>query len=258
MTQLFLSKTSDPCLVRDVERVLMRTETMQSKPQAGRGSNRGFALSLVVGRAGRLGLTVASVLGLLLQAHGQGTLQITFDGPPVPLPGTSAAVQAYGESGVWFLPIPGSISFGRRGSNPRDGWPDNGSAYVQAGLGDSLMFGLDAGSSFRLLSVDLAEFSTLYAEPVMVRFTGYFADGSSVTTDLVTDGIIDGTGPLADFQTFYFGPEFSNLMRVEIPTFGWSLDNLVIAIPEPGTGALVIFGGALLGFRFIKRRRRLS
>lgn len=181
------------------------------------------------------------VASSLVPCSGQGT--ITFDGLPLQPPGTSFTVQQYFESGVWFAPIAGSVGFGRRGSNPRDGWPDNGSAYAQAGLGDSLMFGLDDGSSFRLLSVDLAEFSILYAEAVMVRFTGYFADGSSVTTDLVTDGIIDGTGPLADFQTFYFGPEFSNLMRVEIPTFGWSLDNLVIAIPEPGSGALLLVGG---------------
>lgn len=68
---------------------------------------------------------------------------------------------------------------------------------------------------------------------------------------MITDGIIDGTGPLADFQTFSFGPEFSSLTRVEIPTYGWSLDNLVVAIPKPGRWALLILGSLFL---FVLRR----
>ncbi len=69
------------------------------------------------------------------------------------------------------------------------------------------------------------------------------------------DGIIDGTGPTVDFQTFYFGAEFNNLSRVEVPDFG-SLDNLVVfPIPEPSTGALLLTGGALFAaFRFRKRK----
>ena len=77
-----------------------------------------------------------------------------------------------------------------------------------------------------------------------------------MATDLTTDGIIDGTGPLADFETFTFGPEFSGLTRVEIPTIGWSLDNLAVSlgVPEPGTGALLIVGAAVLAVRFRKRK----
>ena len=60
-------------------------------------------------------------------------------------------------------------------------------------------------------------------------------------------------GPLQDFQTFYFGQEFSGLTRVEIPTFGWSLDNLIVAVPEPSTFALLIAGAPVL---WVLRRRR--
>lgn len=188
-------------------------------------------------------------------AHAQGT--ITFDGTPLQPPGTTFNTQSYHESGVWFAPILGSDGFGRRGSNPpAAGWPDNGTAYVLAGLGDSLMFGLDDGSEFGLSSVDLAEWSTLYQEPLTVRFVGYKSDGSTVTAELVTDGIIDGTGPLADFQTLHFDSRFTGLTRMQIPTTGWSLDNLVVTIPEPGTGAFFVFGVALLGLRCFKRKQR--
>ncbi len=117
------------------------------------------------------------------------------------------------------------------------------------------MFSFTNGSAFQMVSLDLAEFSTLYQEPLVVRFLGYHPDGSMVTTDFITDGIIDGTGPVADFQTFYFGPEFSGLTRVEIPTYGWSLDNLVVTIPEPSVGGLLFLGAALGGFRFFMRKQ---
>jgi hypothetical protein len=200
---------------------------------------------------------LVALCALLLSLRGAGAQgTITFDGPPVQPPGTARVVQEYHESGVWFAPIPGSDGFVRRGSNPPAAfWPDNGTAYVVASLGDSLMFGLDDGSEFGLSSVELAEWSTDYPEPVSVRFVGYKPDGSTVTTDLVTDGIMDGTGPLADFQTLYFGPEFSGLVQVRIPTYGWSLDNLVVTIPEPSAGGLLFLGAALSGLSFLKRKQ---
>jgi hypothetical protein len=118
------------------------------------------------------------------------------------------------------------------------------------------MFGLDDGSDFGMVSADLAEWSTAYPEAVTVPFVGYRRDGSTVTASFTTDGVMDGTGPLADFQTFYFGPEFAGVYRIRIPAYGWSLDNLVVSIPEPGTGALAIVGAAILGVRFLKRKTR--
>ncbi len=108
------------------------------------------------------------------------------------------------------------------------------------------MFSFTKGWVFDLTSVDLAEYSTVVPNAVTVHFVGYRQDGSIVTTDMTTDGIIDGTGPLADFQIFNFGPEFSGLTRVEIPTYGWSLDNLVVSVPEPTSAMLFLAGGLLL------------
>jgi hypothetical protein len=188
------------------------------------------------------------------KCHSQGTLLIDFDGPPVIPVGSAQLTQRYDEAGMSFAPI-GATGFVRQGGGVTF-YPQNGTTYLQAGLGSTLMFGFTNGSVFDLAAVDLAEYSTVVPNAVTVQFVGHKVDGSTVMANLTTDGIIDGTGPLADFQTFNFGPEFSNLTRVEIPTFGWSLDNLVVSIPEPGTWALLLTGGLFLGA--LKFRRRIG
>ena len=111
-------------------------------------------------------------------------------------------------------------------------------------------------SDFRLVSVDLAELSTAYPEPVRVHFVGYRRDGTVITTDPLTDGITDGTGPLSDFQILYFGPEFSGVYQVQIPTIGYALDYLVVAIPEPGAIPLLTLGAGI--FCALRLRTRKS
>lgn len=203
-------------------------------------------------------------LGLLFamaQCYGQGTLTpITFDGPPSIAPNTAMIVGSYYESGMSFTPVDPSAPWAgfvrRNGAGAYGYYPDNGTAYLQADVGSSLLFDFNNGSLFNLVSVDLAEYSTVVPDAVTVHFVGYRQDGSTVTTDFTTDGIIDGPGPLNDFQPFYFSPEFSALSRVEIPTIGWSLDNLVVSygVPEPGTGALVLLGAGMLGLRLLSRK----
>jgi len=116
------------------------------------------------------------------------------------------------------------------------------------------MFSFTNGSVFDLISVDLAEYSTVVSDPRTVPFVGYRLDGSTVFTSFTTDGIIDGTGPVADFETFYFPSEFTGLSHVEIPTFGWSLDNLFVSVPEPSSFALLLAGGAIVWT--LRRRNR--
>ena len=164
-------------------------------------------------------------------AYGQGTLQITFDGPPVQPPNTQVGVTNYFEGGMSFRPLAGVNGLVRNGGGISF-YPDDGSAYLQGLLSNTLMFSFTNGLLFGLVSVDLAEYSTVLSGPTDVEFVGYHPDGSTVTTSFTTDGIIDGTGPLADFQTFSFnGLGFTNLTRVEIPSSDWSLDNLVVS-PE--------------------------
>lgn len=134
-----------------------------------------------------------------------------------------------------FIRLGGGVSF----------FPENGTAYLQADLATTLKFALLNGDAFDLVALDLAEYSTAFARPATVHFVGYRQDGSIITTDLTTDGIIDGTGPLQDFQTFNF-QGFTGLTRVEIPTALWSLDNLVVSVPEPSSIALLLAGGVLV------------
>ena len=151
-----------------------------------------------------------------------------------------------------FQPI-GPVGFVRQGGAVSF-YPENGTTYLQAAFQSTLTFSFINGVLFDLVAVDLAEYSTVVPNAATVHFIGYHFDGSVVTTDLITDGIIDGTGPLVDFQTFQFDDRFTGLTRVEIPTFGWSLDNLVVSVPEPSTWCLLLVGGLLLGALKFRRR----
>ena len=180
---------------------------------------------------------------------GQGTVQVGFDLSPFIPPGTARIVQQYYESGISFTPIdpdapfPGFVRRKGGGTPPPD-WPDNGTAYLQAGLTESLKFSFVNGSVFGISSVDLAGWNG--ANPGFVlHFVGYRPDGSAVTESFSGNG--------NNFQTFYFGSEFSGLSRVEIATIGWSLDNLVISIPEPSTFCLFGLSVLFLGWRLQRK-----
>ena len=170
---------------------------------------------------------------------GQGTFQVTFDGPPPQPPGTQYGVTSYYESGMWFSPIGPSDpanQFTRNGGGlPL--YPEDGTPYLQAALGDSLSFGFQNSSLFGATSVDLAGYSTVLPD-FNITFVGYRPNGSTITTSFSGSGI--------GFRTFYFSPEWaSGLARVEVPYPAWSMDNLGVAIPEPMTAPLLVLAALL-------------
>jgi hypothetical protein len=190
----------------------------------------------------------------------QGKLQwtVTFDGPPDIGSSDQIAIRFYTEQGIVFTPI-GSGQFGRSGGAPvNTDYPRNGSAYLFGAFTDSLSVTSSSVSPFGVVAVDLSEWSTLYQTPLSVLFRGFKADGSIVTNIFVTDGVIDGAGPAVDFQTFYFDSQFVNLVRVEVPTIGWNLDNMIFsnAVPEPSVPALTFLGASLIGLRQFRRNAR--
>ena len=208
-------------------------------------------------RASALIAAVLAVFGLA-QCQGQGTMQFTFEGMA---PGSFGTISAYSEAGMLFWNPHGPENLVRIGSG-LSGAPDNGSAYLQGSTGAWLAFSLTPVRPFGLSSMDLAEYSTARPGPVTLHVVGYdwHGQGITYTTDITTDGINDGTGPLQDFQTFTFDSRYANLYRVDITTdgsYGFSIDNVAICgVPEPSTGALLLLGAACaFGRSRIKRRR---
>ena len=182
----------------------------------------------------------------LVGGSGQGVLQITFDGPPTQPSGAQYGATSYSEAGMLFTPIdtttPGSQLTRNGGGIP--GYPDDGSAYVQSGGG--LLFGFDNGALFGLNSVSLAGYSTV-APDFSVDFVGFLANGNIITTTFSGNGI--------DFQTFQFGSQWTGLASVEVLDSPWSLDNLVVAVPEPKEITLLMIGTAFL---YCCRRKRFQ
>jgi hypothetical protein len=197
------------------------------------------------------GVVLVVLCAWLGQCHGQGTLvPITFDGPPEF--GRVQNFYTYSESGMLFAAILDERGYGGFGRINRwrvEGYPYNGTAYIQTCCNYPVEITSTSGLPFGLVSVDVAEAASYWPYPATVPFIGYRADGSSVSTNFTTDGIIDVPGR-PDFQTFYFGPEFSQLTRVRLPGYSASLDNLwVYIIPEPSVGGLLVLGGLLILWR---------
>jgi hypothetical protein len=202
-------------------------------------------------------------LAVLLASLGitcaQGTIHVTFDGPPDMPPGSSLQWGLYSESGVGTHALSGY--FMRRWSGAPL-FPDNGTAYIQPSGGDELFFDYwGSGKRFAAVSVDLALYSASSLDPVTVQFvaSGYRRGTDIIaTTQFTVSGAVDSQGrPL--FQTFYFPPEFTGMYYLSVmPTAPlWSLDNLVVYIPEPSSAALMCAGAVLLAAsRFHLRRAR--
>jgi hypothetical protein len=204
-------------------------------------------------------ITIALVL--FLNASGMAAL-ITLDmeGPPVQPPNTSYLIPQYFEDGFHLRPK-GPIKTTAPYDLARNGggisfYPQNGGAFLQLLSGNSLVVSKVDGGAFDVISVSLAEYSTVFPVPVQIGFRGFQANNSFADAFFTTDGVIDGTGPLIDFQTFNFPSSFSHVVRIESLTDGYSLDNLVVntlpALPEPGVTELL---GAAAGTILMLRRR---
>jgi hypothetical protein len=134
------------------------------------------------------------------------------------------------------------------------GYPHNGTPFVAfintLGTPQYVMFirtnltvgqpvppSFTAGDPFGLISVDLADPVAPSLAPIDITFNGFRADGSMVSQTFTVGG-----GGSSSFQRVYFGPAFAHgLVRVEIPSPAWAMDNIVW-IPEPDSAALLGLG----------------
>jgi hypothetical protein len=140
-----------------------------------------------------------------------------------------------------------------------EGYPHNGTPYAAfvntldvphivtfaltnaARLGDHTF---TSGAPFGLVSVDLADPVAPSLAPVSIVFNGFRADGSAVSQTFTAGG--EGS---SSFTTFQFNSSFSDLVRVEIPSPAWAMDNLVYNIPEPGVAGFLLLSLAALYWR---------
>jgi hypothetical protein len=103
------------------------------------------------------------------------------------------------------------------------------------------------GAAFGLSSVELADPVAPSPSPVAITFNGYKIGGVVVSQTFTVGG-----GGRSTFQTVTFNSDFAGgLLRVEIPSPAWAMDNIVW-IPEPN-GAALLLGG--LVFLALRRRR---
>jgi len=204
-----------------------------------------------INRASALIATALVAFGLA-QSHGQGTMTITFDNPPLP-PDTATIITSYSESGMRFWE-PGS-SFGGLvlvGAGNAGGSPNNGTTHLETYAATYVAFAPTSVTPFSLRSFDATESYSITPGPETLHVVGYKFDSTSVWTDLTTDGG-------RQFQTYTLDSRFANLFSVVITPSAWSgfaLDNVVVGIPEPSVAALVVLAAACaFGRSRIKRRR---
>jgi hypothetical protein len=201
------------------------------------------------------------VLGFALPAAGlcQGVIRrIAFGGPYYLQPTDDVLLTRYDEGGLVFTPLPGDVGFGCNGGAVPNS-PHNGGAYIDSAYTTSLSAVALSGSHFGLISVDLAEYSSVVSGPKTVQFLGYKADGSTVAASFTTDGVM-GDNIIPDFETFAFDSRFADIVRMDVPGYGWSLDNLVInyGVPEPSVPGLLVVGWLSKGVLSRRSRRRSS
>jgi hypothetical protein len=145
----------------------------------------------------------------------------------------------------------------------------NGTQYLdeEAGaLGLPITMTLLSGGAFSFSGVDGAEvfLSPVASFPNATTFTvvGTFQGGGTITRNFSLDGIADGNGGVADFQTFLVNPAvwnnlvsltFSGSLVTGAPG-GISFDNVQAnAVPEPGSLLLLGSGLFAVARRLTKR-----
>jgi hypothetical protein len=85
------------------------------------------------------------------------------------------------------------------------------------------------GLPFSIESIELAEYSTVYAGADEVTITGYRFDGSTINKLFVPDGVRDGAGGQQDFQTVTFDNEWQDLRAVGFTT-SIAMDDAVLRV----------------------------
>jgi hypothetical protein len=157
---------------------------------------------------------------------------------------------------------------------------DNGTATLIFGLppGDGINpasigpLVITGPQPFSLAGFDYAELQPTgsRANATSLRVTGFLLGGGTLSQSVSLDGLNDGPGGAADFQTESFGAAFANAVFTSVQIRGqfnadrpgaFQLDNVVLnadrgGVPEPTSWALMILGFGGAGTLLRRRRRR--
>ena len=174
-------------------------------------------------------LRISAIIGLpflLVSCGGKSTKEITLTFEPPSLPGGSTTLDSYSEQGFSFTgDLPTSFyhtDFGLKGRPYSDG------AYLTVARYFTKLQS-DDSTPFTLKSVELAEYSTVFAYPQDITFNCYFSDGEYMPVTFSIDGVINVDSP-GDFEKFEFSDSCKNAIRVDITPMA-TIDNMVIEVP---------------------------
>lgn len=155
---------------------------------------------------------------------------VTLTFSPATLPGGDRKEPVWNEAG-YHIECSYMGSFSASASTSL--WPSNGTDFLSFSTNQFTSIPItitraDVGA-FDAKAVDLSEYSAVFPYPKSVTFVGHLAAGETVATTFTTDGIMDGPGGAADFQTFTFPNTFRGLSSITISDGGFAMDNLVLA-----------------------------
>jgi hypothetical protein len=206
-------------------------------------------------------------LGVAALLHGGAAYAVLIDFEDVVIAGTNPIVISTNSRGFNF-----ASGHHHEINNPAfSGVASNGTQYILeegASLGQPITMTQIGGGTFSLTSFDGAEVwvvnNASFPNATVLNVLGNVSGGGVVNTSFNLDGIIDGAGGAADFQTFFLPGTFTNLVSVVFSgsivggstNAGISIDNLNSdgqTVPEPASLALLL--GALAAASWSRRRR---
>lgn len=138
------------------------------------------------------------------------------------------------------------------------GSADNGTIYIgeeAGGLGLPITMATEGGQPFSLTSFDGTELFVNAAAAAVggfpnagyINVLGNLSGGGTVNAQFTLDGIIDGAGGAADFQTFVLPGTFVNLASVTFSGAQVTGAPGAIALDNINTGVIPAPGALLLG-----------
>lgn len=206
----------------------------------------------------RLLFSFAAIVPIAVTSLGSAAQITTLTFQPGTLPNGGKVETVWHESGFTLDGNPSFASISHGLVQREETSPSNGTDYLKFAFDTKgSVLTMDTGDPFSLLSIDLAEYSTVTVEgeyqTEFIQFQGLNTNGEYVYNEFQLDLFLDGVGGLDDFQTFYFDSKFENVIEVTLVDELFSLDNLVVYIPTSGTMIPV----AIAGFISMQRKRYL-